>query len=194
MENGTVASRGVQAFSILDSQLFRAVVAFGLMLAAGSARADDNPTLVGKPAPNFTLRDMSGQTVSLDQFRGRPVVLAFWSTRCAPCCAEAVHLTAFQKKYAGQGLVVLGIDAWNAPTKEVQHFVKSKNISHRILLEGERVARKQYKLGPIPTTYWIDKSGTIVHQAFGFNEKELKKMEGWIKRIIGGTATADSRR
>lgn len=165
-------------------QLFM-MVSCGLVLAAGSRlSASDNPTLIGKTAPNFTLRDLAGQEVSLQQFKGQPILLAFWGAGCPPCCAEALHLSAFQQKYAARGLVVLGIDVWNSPAVEVVRFVKAKKLSYRILLEGESVARKKYNLGPVPTTFWIDKQGEIVHQTFGFNEKELKVMEVWIKKII----------
>ena len=89
----------------------------------------------------------------------------------------------------------LSSDAWDTPATEVQHFVKAKKLAHRILLQGESVARRKYNLGPVPTTYWIDREGRIVHQTFGFNEKELKDMEAWIKRIIASEgATADARR
>lgn len=80
--------------------------------------------------------------------------------------------------------MVLAVNVWDEPKTQLQRFVKEKKLSHRVLLQGQSVAKGKYNLGPVPTTFWIDKRGKIVYQTFGFNEKELKDMEAWINRII----------
>jgi peroxiredoxin len=156
------------------------------MLCAGLGGTEhDSPVLIGQNAAVFTLTDTAGQTVSLNEFAGRPVVLSFFGNACAPCKAEAVHLSRFQDAYQSGGLVVLSINAWDEPAAAVSQFAKQNKLSHRILVQGASVARVKYRLGPVPTTFWIDRQGKIVHQTFGFNEKELGEMEAWIKKIVG---------
>lgn len=156
-----------------------------LVLGPATALAGGgNPTLIGQPAPSFSLKDHAGQPVSLSQFNGRPVVISFFGNGCAPCIAEAKHLSRFQKDYDPQGLVVLSINAWDEPAAEVAKIARRNRWTHRILVQGGSVARNQYRLGPVPTTFWIDRRGRIVHQTFGFNEKELPSMESWVKKIV----------
>lgn len=143
-----------------------------------------NPTLIGQNAPDFALPDLSGQTVTLKQFAGRPVVLSFFGNGCAPCLAEAAHLSRLQQTYEAKGLVVLSVNAWDDPPDEVGKIAKRRKISHRLLVRGGKVARTGYKLGPVPTTFWIDRQGKIVHQTFGFSDKDLPSMETWVKKIV----------
>src|ERR1700757_2484696 len=63
----------------------------------------------GKPAPAFTLATLDGKKVSLSDYKGRPVLVNFWATWCAPCKVEMPWFEAFQKQYADQGLQILGL-------------------------------------------------------------------------------------
>ena len=65
--------------------------------------------LMGKPAPEFTLEDLSGKKVSLASYKGKAVLINFWATWCAPCKIETPWLIELRNKYAAQGFEVLGI-------------------------------------------------------------------------------------
>src|SRR5512139_4044136 len=96
---------------------------FLLILAAGLAwifasaqHGRAASTLVSAPqqgflAPDFSLPDLDGQTVSLSDLRGQVVVLNIWATWCPPCRAEMPALQAVYADYAGQGLVVLAVNS-----------------------------------------------------------------------------------
>ena len=90
--------------------------------------------LIEKAAPDFTLRDLKGNQVSLSDFRGQPVVLNFWATWCSPCRVEIPHLEALYTKYKDQGLVVLGMNT-ETDYMKVKHFAEPR-ISYTVLLEG----------------------------------------------------------
>ena len=62
-----------------------------------------------KPAPPFTLKQLDGKTVSLSDFKGKPLVVNFWATWCGPCKVEMPWFEEFRKKYAAEGFEVIGV-------------------------------------------------------------------------------------
>ncbi len=79
--------------------------------AAGAGAPDaEGAGLQGKPAPSFTLVNTAGRKVSLSDFKGKAVIVNFWATWCGPCKLEMPWFEEFSRKYAPQGLVVLGLN------------------------------------------------------------------------------------
>jgi len=77
---------------------------------AQSARPAD-PDLIGKPAPDFTLKDLDGREIALKDLRGKAVLLNFWGSWCPPCREELPQLEALYKALKDKGQVVIGIDS-----------------------------------------------------------------------------------
>ena len=77
--------------------------------SAQGSQTDAPPQLRGKLAPPFTLTTLEGKKVSLADYKGRPVLINFWATWCAPCKLEMPWFEEFRAKYQGQGFEVLGI-------------------------------------------------------------------------------------
>ena len=138
-----------------------------------------------KAAPDFSLKDLSGNTVSLQDFGGKFVLLDFWATWCPPCNQTIPELISLQEKYRDKGLVVLGVSI-NDPDKmddrQLAEFVKTKKINYVVLRATEKVMTDYTgSTRPhIPLLYFIDENGTIVdtHQGFeaGALEEKLKKL------------------
>jgi thiol-disulfide isomerase/thioredoxin len=141
--------------------------------------------LRGKTAPSFTLTDMSGKKVSLADYKGHPVIVNFWATYCGPCKLEMPWFEEFRKKYAAQGLVVLGLDEEDGVTKEqVQKAAERTGVTYPILIANDKLATL-YGLGDyLPVTFFVDKNGTIVEQAAGVGSKD--EMEANVRKITGG--------
>jgi thiol-disulfide isomerase/thioredoxin len=141
--------------------------------------------LRGKPAPAFTLTDMSGKKVSLADYKGHPVIVNFWATYCGPCKLEMPWFEEFRKKYAAQGLIVLGLDEEDGVTREqVQKAADRTGVTYPILIANDKLAT-QYGLGDyLPVTFFVDKDGTIVEQAAGVGSKD--QMEANVRKITGG--------
>ena len=121
---------------------------------------DPNEVKAGNEAPNFSLPQLNGQAIKLSDLRGKAVVLNFWGTWCEPCKAE---MPALQKKYdelKANGLVVVGVNIGETPVA-VQSFVKQYKVSFPILLDRQMEITKMYRIGQIPTTYFIDRDGEI---------------------------------
>ena len=98
----------------------------------------------GEQAPAFSLPDLSGRSVALNNFRGKPVLLTFWASWCRLCVAEADLFDRLNREM-GNKLVVLGLDVDDDPD-ELQHFLKIRPVSYPILIAGDFPS-------PIPITY-----------------------------------------
>ena len=134
----------------------------------------------GPMAPDFSLSDLSGNEISLKQYRGRVVLLDFWATWCAPCRMSIPELTRLHEKYKDMGLVILGIsidDPGQAPDKHLRAFKEALKIDYRILRFNKEVLRDYFsneRIG-IPTMFVIDREGMIRDKIVGLNPGGLKK-------------------
>jgi thiol-disulfide isomerase/thioredoxin len=99
----------------------------------------------GKPAPSFALPDTNGKTVSLQEFKGRPVIVTFWATWCGPCVAESEELNKLAQKY--DRLVILALDVDDQPDA-LQQFLQKRPLSYTVLKAG-------MSNGPVATSYGV---------------------------------------
>ncbi|HSU61063.1 MAG TPA: redoxin domain-containing protein [Bryobacteraceae bacterium] len=137
-----------------------------------------------KPAPNFTLKDANGQSVSLADYKGKVVLLNFWATWCGPCALEIPWFEEFEQQYKSRGFAVLGVsmdeDGWSA----VKPYIAEHKINYRVLLGDDSVSQLYGGLDALPTTFIIDRAGNIAYPPhiglIGKNEylSEIQKLLG----------------
>ncbi len=119
------------------------------------------------PAPAWQLGDQNGVMVSSTNFAGKVVILDFWATWCGPCKAEMPDLVAFQDKYRGDGLVVVGADvSWSADTPQaVQGFLKTFTpaINYQVVMStvATEAAYDPDGINAIPRTFIIDRQNYV---------------------------------
>ncbi len=123
--------------------------------------------LVGHPAPDFslaTLRPHSSKSVlSLSNFKGKPIVLNFWASWCAPCKEEAPLLENTWKQVQAQGkdVVILGIDFQDS-NKDGMSFLRLYSITYPIVLDADGSVAFQYGITSLPQTIFINGHGTVM--------------------------------
>jgi cytochrome c biogenesis protein CcmG/thiol:disulfide interchange protein DsbE len=112
----------------------------------------------GAKAPGISVLDMGEGTVKLSDFRGKPVVLRFWTTGCKACVAGMPKLDSLSKGYRDKGLVVLAINMGNSKAL-VEVFAKGLKLSYPVFLDPALMAAKKYGVKAVPSTFFIDRSG-----------------------------------
>ncbi len=117
-------------------------------------------TKIGNLAPDFQLQDLEGKPVSLSNLRGKPVMLNFWATWCYPCVFEMPYLQEVYEEWSAKGLVLLAINI-DGTSSQVTEFLDSHNLSLPVLLGAKTDVSGRYNIQYIPTTFFIDRDGTI---------------------------------
>ncbi len=138
---------------------------------AASAFALSNGTQV----KNFTLKDLSGKSVSLDQYKGKVVVLNFWATWCPPCRQEMPEFNELSKEFAKSGQAVLlavnMTDGQRDTPAKVAAFVKDNKYTMPVLLDTEQSLAEYFSIRYIPSTFVINAQGKVTGQIQGGTTK-----------------------
>ena len=117
--------------------------------------------LVGKPAPSFSLREVgSTRLVSLDAFRGKPVVLNFWATWCVPCYAEHPVLTASAASM-GNSVQFVGV-VYDDAEERIQDFLRRNGSNYPSVMDDQGKTAIAYGVYGVPETFFVSPTGTIV--------------------------------
>jgi cytochrome c biogenesis protein CcmG/thiol:disulfide interchange protein DsbE len=128
-------------------------------------------TLVGKPAPDFSLRDLDGRTVDLRTLRGKPVLLDFWATWCG-YCREALPSVELLHRGLQDKLAVFGID--NEEPELAREYLQKYGYTLPTLVDTKDEAVNLYHLNGWPTTVLIDRDGRVAFYAEGFESEKLR--------------------
>jgi cytochrome c biogenesis protein CcmG/thiol:disulfide interchange protein DsbE len=131
---------------------------------APAASGDVNSSLIGKPAPAFTLPSLnkSNTLVHLTDFKGKVVVLNFWQSSCDPCATEAPFMQKTWTQLQSQGIVFIGVDMLD--TSDGAHaFLRKYGITYLTVEDTVADATgSNYGINGLPETYFIDKNGIVV--------------------------------
>lgn len=142
-----------------------------------AAQATNIATMEGQDAPDFTLKDLEGETVSLSDFEGKVVLLNFWATWCPPCRVEIPDFVELMKEKDTSQFVIVGITIQSGSVQQIQQFATNMGINYP-LLHGENnvimgLAQQYGNVRTIPTTFLIDKDGTIQKSYNGARSAEV---------------------
>ena len=152
------------------------------MIAGQGANQTEPPPLpqIGHPAPHFVLSDIDGNSVRLDSFRGKVVLINFWATWCPFCVFEMPDMERMFKIFSGD-LIVLAINTGESRSK-VRRFVEENEISYPVLLDTEGEVTQAYRIRGMPTSYYVDRNGIIRQIRVGYHT--LSDMEEIIRSIL----------
>ena len=145
-----------------------------MLIVAACVLALASPSLgAGKPAPGFTLKDvLQGKEYSLSQFKGKVVVINFFTFFCGPCRDEMPDLNKINNELKGKGLQTLGIALSSNPT-QIRFLVKQLGLEYPVLIGNDKVSDAYGSIAVVPTTVIIDKEGNVAQRIEGTRKKEV---------------------
>ncbi len=179
-----------------------AILSACVLLAVSSACTEVHANVKAEKdrhsAPDFALKDNTGKTLKLSDYRGKVVLLNFWATWCEPCQVEIPWFIDFQQTYKDRDFAVIGVsmddDGWDS----VKPFVARQKINYPVVIGTEEVSAKYGSIESLPTTFLLDRAGRIATMHIGLVSKNAYRND--IVHLIEkerapqGTPTTDSQR
>lgn len=169
-------------------KLLTAIIPLLLILSAASCEnSEDNSTDAqnSDAAKNFTLKSVEGEKeISLEDYRGKPVVLNFWATWCGPCKEELPLFESTWKEYKDKGVVFLGVDVMDDKGNAAE-FIETEGITYTNLHDPSGDVSSKYGVVALPATFFIDKEGNIAYKNYGplVGEDGEKKFSLYLKEL-----------
>ena len=129
------------------------------------------PIAAGEKAAPFKLKDLSGDSVSMADLRGKVVFLNIWATWCAPCREEMPSMEKlYERLHDNKGFVMLAVSQDTGSRDDVVAYVKKHGYHFDVLLDPKNAVAEAYKVSGVPETFIIDREGRIVaHHSGAFD-------------------------
>ena len=127
-------------------------------------KAEPMLAMIGQPVPDFTATDLDGNPISLEQYRGKVVLLDFWAVWCGPCIAEMPNVKRVYNNYKDEGFDIIGISL-DIDEARLRNYLKENDISWQQVFSGEgwqSPVSRQYGIRAIPAQWLIDRDGTLI--------------------------------
>ncbi|MFQ5408787.1 MAG: TlpA family protein disulfide reductase [Anaerolineales bacterium] len=141
------------------------IVTYGIVLALlgllawGLVKVNNGPRSAGV-APDFTLTDFNGETLTLSELRGQVVIVNFWASWCPPCRDEAAYLEATWRKYRDRGVTFIGVDYVDTEAEALAYLEEFDITYFNGPDVGTRISQA-YRIQGVPETFYIAKNGEL---------------------------------
>ena len=160
--------------------LFACGFALSASLIAASAAV---PTLVGRQAPDFVLKDQAGRNLRLSEYRGQVVVVNFWARWVSDSRDEMPALDRINTTYNREGLVVLGVSV-DEDVARAREFADAMKVRYPILFDNSPDLGRDYLLRKMPMTILIDRAGVVRYSNVGFKRGDERTYLDQIRELL----------
>lgn len=161
------------------------IFATAVMLFTGCDRSQQpaEKAKVGQEAPDFALKDLQGNTVTLSQHRGKVVFLNFWASWCPPCRLEMPSMERLHEVHGAGDFVMLAVNV-EQNIDDVRAYLQQNPHSFPILLDADARAQGLYSVYRFPETFLIDKNGRVVEHYLGARDWSSVEFLGKINSML----------
>jgi peroxiredoxin len=173
-----------------------AVVAAGVVVfLAWTSRDRLSPVEVGSPAPGFSAFDLEGNTVTLDDHRGKVLLVNLWATWCTPCKAEMPSMQRLYEEIQDDDFEILAVsidqvtgdhEPGNPLGGKIEAFADSLNLTFPVLHDPEGGISVIYQASGVPESFVLDRDGILVRKVSGPTEWDADPNVELIRRLLGG--------
>lgn len=135
-------------------------------------------SMINEPGPQYTLKDLQGNSVSAKDLQGKVVIIDFWATWCGPCKASFPAMQKIVDKYKdNKNVSFVFINTWERgdnKVKQAADFISSNKYTFNVLMDNESTVVEQFKVDGIPAKFVLDKAGKIRFKSVGYDGSEDK--------------------
>ncbi len=174
----------MQMFSLRGKIKYVLIFLAFLFLSAGTLSPWDIDEIVGKKAPDFTLKDVDGRDVAFSSYKGKAVLINFWATWCPSCRSEMPALNRLGKELRSRGLAVVGVSV-DRSADSVKDYLLKNPLDFPILVDTDSKVSRQFKVFSLPTSFLLDRNGLILYRFLGEEEWNSGEMLNKINRALG---------
>ena len=161
---------------------FRQLFIYALLLLSAASAVYAAAKLVGKDAPDFTLRGHQEENIKLSEYYGKVVMLNFWATWCGPCRQEIPKLTELKNLHNEYDFELLGINI-DEDQDKARQLAKKLSVNYPILFDEEKGVAKSYQVDAMPMTVLIGRDGKVRYIHRGYKEEYLAKYQQQIQKL-----------
>jgi thiol-disulfide isomerase/thioredoxin len=192
-----LAEARARSFTLPSANLYRKVMDFvegsGFSEKKLMQKVESYPS---EPIPDLRVIEWLGENyASLEELRGRVVLLDFWATWCGPCISTFPRLRDWHKKYGENGFVIVGVtkfygNADGKPMTRLQEldflneFKKKHKLPYTFAIAEPGEDSMKYGINALPTTMLLDRSGVVRYIGIGAGDEEVSNLEGMIKKVL----------
>ena len=137
-----------------------------------------------EPAPDFSLPDIySGESKTLEQYRGKVVYLDFWASWCGPCRQSLPLLNELRNELGSEHFEVIAINLDQNP-EDGKRFLQKYPVNYPVLTDTTGSTPQKYQLSGMPTSYLIDQKGNIQGAHQGFRRSDIDKIRKAVQTLM----------
>jgi peroxiredoxin len=139
---------------------------------------------VGFIAPDFQLKNVKGETIALNAFRGKIVLVNFWATWCGPCRSEMPSMEEIYREFSGKEFEILAVSTDEDGMRSVVPFLEEYRFTFPILIDDTLRINDLYGVSSIPTSVIVDRNGMITNRFFGAVDWSDPKQKKLLTQLI----------
>jgi peroxiredoxin len=162
----------------------RRVIFFGLTLAFAAAAAEP-----GTQAPGFTAKTFEGKEISLADYRGKIVFVDFWASWCSPCRESLPMYDKLAADFGADNFAVIAVNL-DETASDARKFIAQHPVRYTIVQNPQGDIPKMFGVAGMPSSYLIDRDGTIRQRHIGFDKKDIDMLRAEVTKLLGKPAGA----
>lgn len=164
---------------------YKIIISLSIILCGSQVTQPTNESsdkiVVGDKAPAFTVKTINNSIISINELRGKYVLINFFATWCSSCMKELPYIEKIHHKFKNKNIVIIAIGREH-DMAELVAFNKEKHYTFNIATDPNRIIYNLFATKYVPRNYIISPKGKIIYQHTGFSKKEIKKIESILQR------------
>lgn len=159
------------------------LLCLALLFTCVEAQAQETASFVGKPMPQFAMKDLTGKKLTNSSLKGKVIVMDFWASWCVTCRRVSPIIEALHKKYGSKGLVAIGTDVAEKKSGTATKYRNHYHYTYRFTENNDKLA-ETLGIVPLPTVIVIDRKGIVRKVEASYYEGMEADMDKWVGKLV----------